>query len=142
VAFPRDNIHTVWVDFDAFLVPQWLRFNFSYSYSSTDGQIDYASPLGTAANDLNAFEPASFTNADDVKFHSVNPELEWRLGERLSLMTTYLYEKNTIDDYNYQGFRYFATTLAGGTNSGLLMGSFLFPRYSVNVFSVRLKLGL
>ncbi len=140
-ARPRDDIDTASVGLEAYLVPQRLRVNVAYTYSRTDGSIAYVSPVGVAANDVNAFEPAPFTDVDDVTFHSVNPELEYRIGERLALTAGYHLEKYAIDDVNYRGFTYTPRNLAGGINAGLLMGSFLFPPYDVNVFYMRVKLG-
>ncbi len=85
-------------------------------------------------NDVNAFEPAPCPNVDDVTFHSVNPELEYRIGERLALTAGYHLEKYAISDVNYRGFTNTPRNLTGGINAGLLMGSFLFPPYDVNVF--------
>ena len=92
-------------------------------------------------NDVNAFEPAPCPNVDDVTFHSVNPELEYRIGERLALTAGYHLEKYAISDVNYRGFTNTPRNLTGGINAGLLMGSFLFPPYDVNVFYMRVKLG-
>lgn len=138
-ARPRDDIHTAGLGFEAYLVPERLRFNVAYSYSRTDGLMAYTSPVGSP--DLNAFEPAPFTDVDDVEFHSVNPELEYRIGERLALTAAYLFEKYTISDFNYPGFTFTPRDLAGRTNAGLLMGGFLFPPFDVNVFYLRVKLG-
>jgi hypothetical protein len=140
-ARPRDDIDTASVGLEAYLVPKRLRVNVAYTYSRTDGSIAYASPLGVAANDVNAFEPAPFTDVDDITFHSVNPELEYRIDERLALTAGYLFEKFATSDVNYRGFTYTPRNLAGGINAGLLMGSYLFPPYGVNVFHLRLKLG-
>lgn len=140
-ARPRDDIDTASLGLEAYLLPERLRFNVAYTYSKTDGSIGYASPLGVAANDVNAFEPAPFPAVDDVKFHTVNPELEYRVGERLALSAGYLLEKFAIDDINYRGFEYTPRNLTAGVNAGLLMGSYLFPPYDVNVFYMRLKVG-
>ncbi len=140
-ARPRDDIDTGSVGLEASLIPQRLRFNVAYTYSNTDGSIAYASPVGVAANDVNAFEPAPFPHVDDVTFHSVNPEIEYRLGERLALSSGYRFEKLAISDVNYDGFTYTPRNLTGGLNAGLLMGSYLFPPYNVNMFYVRVKLG-
>jgi len=140
-ARPRDDIDTASVGLEAYLIPKRLRVNVAYTYSRTDGSIAYASPLGVAANDVNAFEPAPFTDVDDITFHSVNPELEYRVGERLALTAGYLFEKFAISDVNHRGFTHTPRNLAGGINAGLLMGSYLFPPYGVNVFHFRLKLG-
>lgn len=141
-ARPRDDVDTASLGVEVSLIPQRLRLNMAYTYSRTDGLMAYASPLGAAPADSNAFEPAPFNEVDDVEFHSVNPELEYRFGERLALSAGYHFEKFTIADFNYQGFTYTPRNLAGGVNAGLLMGSLLFPRYDVNAFYVRVRVGL
>lgn len=138
-ARPTDDIRTASVGLDADLIPQRLRFNVAYVYSKSDGLINYASPLGVAANDVNAFEPAPFTDVDDITFHSVNPELEYQIGERLALTAGYHYEQYAVSDVSYRGFTHTPRNLAGGINAGLLMGSYIFPPYDVNVFYTRLK---
>lgn len=141
-ARPQDDIDTATVGFEASLIPDRLQFNVAYTYSKTDGLITFASPLGVAANDLNPFEPAPFDTVDNVTFHNINPQLEYRLGERLALTAGYLLERFAIDDINYRGFTYTPRNLVGGLNAGLLMGSYLFPSYNVNVAYVRVKVGL
>lgn len=140
-ARPRDDINTASVGLEADLIPGRLRFNMAYVYSKTDGLINYASPLGVAANDVNAFEPAPFTDVDDITSQSVNPELEYRIGERLALTAGYHFEKYAVSDVNYRGFTYTPRNLTGGINAGLLMGSYLYTPYDVNVFYMRLKAG-
>ena len=139
-ARPRDDVHTASVGLEAELIPR-LRLNVAYSYSKSDGLINYSSPLGVAANDVNAFEPAPFTDVDDIAFHSVNSELEYRIGERLALTAGYQLEKYAVNDVNYRGFTYTPRNLTGGINAGLLMGSYLFQPYDVNVFFMRVKFG-
>jgi hypothetical protein len=140
-ARPNDDIDTATVGLEASLIPERLRFNVAYTFSRTDGSIAYASPVGVAANDTNAFDPAPFPHVDSVDFHSVNPELEYKVGERLALSAGYHYEKFSISDINYDGFTYTPRNLTGGLNAGLLMGSYLFPSYNVNVFYARVKVG-
>jgi len=137
----RDNTTTASAGLEALLAKKKLHLNVAFSYSKTDGSIGLASPVGVAANDVNAFEPAAFPAVDDVKFYTVNPELEYRVAERLALSSGYLFEKFLIDDTNYRGFTYTPRNLTEGLNAGLLMGSYLFPPYNVSVFYVRAKVG-
>ena len=138
-ARPDDAIYTASIGLEGDLLEQRLRYSIAYVYSKSDGRIRFASPVGVAANDANAFEPAPFNQVDDVKFHTFNPELEYRVAERLSVAAGYQLEKFSIDDTNYRGFTFTPRNLQGGINAGLLMGAYLFPRYNVNVVYARLK---
>jgi MtrB/PioB family decaheme-associated outer membrane protein len=137
-ASPRDDIHTASMGLEANLIPQ-LSLNVAYAYSKSDGLINYSSPLGVAADDVNAFVPAPFTDVDDITYRSLSSELEYRIGERLALTAGYYREKYSIADITYRGFTYTPRNLAGGINAGLLMGSYLDAPYGVNVFFMRAK---
>ncbi len=138
-ARPRDDYRTASVGLEAALIPQRLQVNVAYVYSRSDGLVAFASPVGTAADDVNAFVPAPFTDRDDVEMHSFNPELEYRFSDRWSLSAGYQYEKYGIEDVNYRGFTFTPRNLNGGINAGLLMGGFLYPNYGVNLFYARLR---
>jgi DmsE family decaheme c-type cytochrome/MtrB/PioB family decaheme-associated outer membrane protein len=65
-ARPRDEVDVASVAVDAYLIPRRLRLNVAYTYTRSRGSIAYASPIGVAANDVNAFDPGSFPELDMV----------------------------------------------------------------------------
>jgi MtrB/PioB family decaheme-associated outer membrane protein len=138
-ASPYDDYWSAGLGLDADLVQQRLRLNLQYNFSRSDGRHSYTSPLGVAANDVNAFEPTPFDDVDDIRWHTLDTELEYRHSERLSFSLGYHFEKYQIDDFSYRGFSY---TPLYTTGVAVLMGGDLPPAYKTNVFFVRLKLGL
>ena len=98
--------------------------------------------LPPPADDLNPFVPTPFTNVDNIDFHNLNADLEWKLGKRTSLAAGYVLEKYRIDDYNYAGFTYTPSNFAGLPSIGLLMGGMLPWPYHTNVAYLRLRVGM
>jgi hypothetical protein len=138
VATPRDNYWNSGLGADVWLVPEQAKVSLHYTFAKSDGRHLYSSALGTAANDVNAFVPTPLYDVDDIKWHTFNPELEWKFTHALSLSAGYFLEKWHIDDYNYKGFTY-----APVYNNGvaLLMGGLLPPGYDANVAYVRVRAG-
>lgn len=137
-ATPRDNYYSAGIGLDAQLIEQKLHLSVQYSYARSDGQHTYASPLGTAANDVNAFTPAPLDDVDDIRWHTFNPEIEYRHRNGLSLSAGYMLEKWDVSDYTYKGFTY---TPLYNNGVALLMGALLPPAYNVNVLYVRARVG-
>ncbi|RMH18388.1 MAG: hypothetical protein D6696_13165, partial [Acidobacteria bacterium] len=137
-AASTDNIDTWSAGLDATLIPDRLRFELAWSRAETDGELRFASPLGTPADDLNPFVPAPFTNVDDVIYYHLNPQLEYRLGEHLSLAVAYLREVYDVDDFNLDGFRLVPVTAGGAFNGALLMGT-LFDDFELEIWNLKLK---
>jgi len=132
-----DRIDTVTLGLELALIPDKLRLDLSFSRSESDGRIVYDSPLG--AVDANPFEPVDFEEVDDVTFYNLNPELELTLGERASLVLSYLRESYEILDFNSSGFQLVPVTGAGEFNGGLLMGT-LPGDFDLEVLALKLKL--
>jgi MtrB/PioB family decaheme-associated outer membrane protein len=138
-ASPYDDYWSAGSGFDADLVRQRLHLNVQYNVSRSDGRHSYTSPLGIATNDVNAFQPMPFDDVDDIRWQTLDTELEYRHDERLSLSLGYHFEKYQIDDFSSRGFTY---TPLYATGVAVLMGGDLIPAYQTDVFFVRLKLGL
>jgi hypothetical protein len=139
VATPRDSTWSGGGGFEANFLRERLRATGGYTYSRSDGQHAYSSPLGTAGvNDVNAFVPAPFDDVDDIRWQTVNAELEWKFTRALSVSGGYHYEKWEIDDYTYKGFTY-----APVYNNGvaLLMNGLLPPPFDANVAYLRVRAG-
>ena len=77
-ASPYDDYWSAGLGFEADLLPQRLRLNLQYNLSRSDGRHSYTSPLGIPTNDRNAFEPASFDDVDDIRWQTLDTELEYR----------------------------------------------------------------
>lgn len=116
-----DEIASVAFGLDVELVPEKLSLDVSYTYSKSDGQIAYASPIGEV--DLNPYEPADFAQVDDVTWYNLNPELEYTIGERFRLKLAYVRERYEILDFNNEGFELVPVTPEGEFNGGLFMGT-------------------
>ena len=120
----RDDIDTVTFGIDVSLLPERLHFDVAYSYSKSDGRLDYASPVGSF--DANPFVPADFEEVDDVDFYSFNPRLRLKLDEHKTVSVGYMKEKYDLVDFATEGFRFVPTTPAGEFNGALFQNSFPF----------------
>lgn len=119
------------------VVPKKLDLDLSYIYSKANGKILLSSPVGTAANDTNPFDPQDFTAVDDTKLQTLHAKVKYRIRKGLSIALGYMWEKFTIDDFNNTGFANIPTTSTGAYNGALLMGT-LWKGYSVNVIYTKL----
>ena len=138
----RDNIQEAGLGLDVQLIPGRLRCQLQYTFSKTDGRWAFASPIG-GVTDLNSFDPAPAEHVDDVRWHVLNPELEWRLSERLALTAAYSYERWKISDFNYEGFSNVPVMSFLGVVPvvPVFTGAILTPAYDNHVAYVRLKVG-
>lgn len=131
-----DEIDTASLGLEIYAIPDKLRFGLSYTYSKSDGEIRYASPIGDL--DQNPFDPVAFQEVDDVTWYSFNPELEYSINDRLTLAAAYLRESYEILDFAATGFSFVPVTPAGEFNGGLLMGT-LPKDFEIDVVSLRLE---
>ncbi|MGN6183368.1 MAG: MtrB/PioB family outer membrane beta-barrel protein [Thermoanaerobaculia bacterium] len=136
IASVRDNYITAGLGIDATLLDK-LKFSVQYVFSKSDGRQAYSSPVGTTADDTNAFEPQPFDDVDDTTFHTFNPELSYDWSDHLSLAAGYQWEDWNIDDYIYKGFTYAPLYTTG---VAMLMGGLLPQPYSQNTAYVRVKM--
>jgi MtrB/PioB family decaheme-associated outer membrane protein len=115
-----------------------LDFKVSYSISKTDGEIRLSSPLGTSANDSNAFVPIDFADVDDIELQSLNAKVKYSFSKRASLALGFLHEKYNIGDFDITGFDNVPTTATGAFNGALFMGTQ--PKdYEANVIYAKLS---
>jgi len=146
---PENSYHTVGAGVDGYLIPKRLHWTLSYTLSKSRGTQSYSSPVGPPALDNNPFVPADFNNVDNVTYHTINQELEYKFSRVVALAAGYQYESWHINDYNYSGFSYvnqfgvfnFAPFQSIPSTS-LYMGGLLPPTYHANVGYFRLKFGL
>lgn len=137
-AATEDEIDTIGFGLEADLIPDRLRFEVAFSWSESDGRIDYQSPVGPPSLDLNAFVPAPFEEVDDVRFWNLNPELEYTFGDHLALTLAYARERYDIEDFNLEGFSLVPIDTEGATNGAIFMGT-QFTDYDFDLWSLRLK---
>lgn len=132
-----DTVHTVGAGVDISLIADKLSFKATYSLSDANGKVDLGSPLGTSRDDANAFEPANFTESDDVIIHTLNPKLVYAFSKTLTATLGYMWEKYDVSDYNKDLPKAATTTTSGAYNGGLLMDTLPYNNYEVNLGYVR-----
>jgi hypothetical protein len=137
-ATARDLYYTAGLGLDAQLIPDKLKLTVQYVLGKSDGRQSYDSPVGTAADDTNAFVPVPFNDVDDTTTQSFNPELTYQYNPHVSLAAGYDWEQWHVRDYNYQGFTY---TPLYTTGVAMLMGGLLPKPYSQNIAYVRVRMG-
>ena len=146
---PENSYHTAGAGVDAYLIPERLHSNLTFTFSKSYGTESFTSPLGPPSVDDNAFVPAPFNNVDSATYYTINEELEYKFSKIVSLCAGYLYESWHINDYNYNGFSFvnqqpafnFAP-LQSLPSTALYMGGLLPPGYHANVGYFRLKFGI
>lgn len=133
----QDRINTVGAGLKAVVLPSRLDFDITYSFSKTDGEVEMTSPLGTSANDANAFIPAGFESVDDITIQTLHAKVKYHFGRGLSMAVGYLWEVFDISDFSDQGFTFVPTTVTGTFNGGVLMG--VLPKdYTASVIYTKL----
>ncbi len=132
-----DQIYTVTAGLELSLIPDKLRLDVAFSRSDSDGKILYDSQVG--ALDANPYDPTDFSRVDDVAFYNLNPELDFTLNDRVSLVLSYLREKYDILDFNKPGFQLVPVTSSGEFNGGLFMGT-LPVDFNLEVLALKLEL--
>ena len=137
-ATARDLYYTAGLGVDAQLVPDKVKFTLQYSIGKSDGRQSYSSPVGTAANDTNAFAPVPFDDVDDTTTQSFNPELTYKYNPHVSIAAGYQWEQWHVNDYNYKGFVNVPLYNAG---VALLMGGLLPRPYAQNIAYIRVRMG-
>ena len=136
----RDNIQGAGLGLDVQLIPGRLRGQLQYTFTKTDGQWMFDSPIG-GATDLNPFDPAPAEQVDDVRWHALNPELEVQLTERFAVTVAYSYERWSVSDFNYEGFSNVPLMIGAIPIVPVFTGAILPPTYDNHVAYVRLKVG-
>ncbi len=136
----KDKLHSLGGGLQAVLLkPRKLTADVSYTYSKSDGAVAFVSPVGTSANDANPFEPVSFDQVDDVRFHVLNASLRYSVTRGLTYTLGALWEKFRYDDdLSTVGFAYIPVTAAGAFNEATLMGTQL-KGYNVTVFYMKVS---
>ena len=136
----RDDIQGAGLGLDVQLIPGRLRGQLQYTFTKTDGQWLFDSPIG-GATDLNPFDPAPAEQVDDVRWHALNPELEVQLTERFAVTVAYSYERWSVSDFNYEGFSNVPLMIGAIPVVPVFTGAILPPTYDNHVAYVRLKVG-
>lgn len=127
----NDTTQTVGAGVSYALLRNKLNFDITYSYSNTDGSIGFYSPLGVV--DANPYDPADYTEVDDIVIQSVNPRFTYTFNKNFDLVLGYIWESFEADDYDERDFVNVATN-TNGYNGGLYMGTLPYADYEVNLF--------
>jgi hypothetical protein len=84
------------------------------------GAIDLESPLGTAANDANAYRPLDLRDAEDSDRHTGTVRLSWQASPTLQAFAGY-----EVDSFASRNFRIEGMTAVPTTPAGAYAGAYL-----------------
>lgn len=135
----EDVVHTAGAGTTMTLIPKTLFFDLSYAYSYAHGNVEFASPLGTAADDANPFVPSPWTMVDQTILQRVNPRIRWTVARNWELVAGYLWEKFNFNDFTGSGASLIPVKANGDFQGGILAGSWPWPDYEVNLGYVTVR---
>ncbi|MEK7288278.1 MAG: MtrB/PioB family outer membrane beta-barrel protein, partial [Elusimicrobiota bacterium] len=131
----RDVVHTPGIGVEANIIKDRLDVNANVSYSDVNGALDFSSPVGTSANDGNAFEPQDIDNAGDSTLISFNSKFDYKVKENLKLAFGYNYQRWKFqDDLLYDGYDKVYTSATGAYNGLLSMDTMYKPYQAHTVY--------
>ena len=122
----QDVINTVGLGVKYAVIPKKLDFDLSYSFTKTDGKIDFAIPNGGVEN---------FDTVDDSKLHALDTRLTYNLFKGYYFILGYYWERFDYDDYNKQGFSNVPTDATGAYNGALLSDSLWEPYNAYYIYT-------
>ena len=129
----EDKIHTVGGGVSFTIMPKVLFFDVDYTYTDAHGTMDFASPLGTAADDLNAYVPQPYDSVDRTILQRVNPKVRYKIDKSWDLTVGYLWERYDFNDFAGDNFVNVPVTATGAFNGAVLGGSYPYEDYTVNL---------
>jgi MtrB/PioB family decaheme-associated outer membrane protein len=135
----EDIIHTIGAGATFTFIPKKLFFDLNYAYVIAKGNVNFKSPVGTALNDANAFDPGSFDQVDNSTAHRVNPSLRYKITKAVTVSLGYLWERYTFHDFEGIGYSAVPTTATGAYNGALLGSSYPFKDYNINMIYANCK---
>lgn len=118
------------------IIKDKLDLKASGSLTKTNGNADYVSAVGAAADDNNAFEPEDFAQIDDAVIMNFDSLFIYKLSDILNMQFGYQYEKLKIKDFQYDGYANVSLTNAGAYSGLLTMGT-LPKDYAVHAVYVK-----
>jgi len=96
-------VQTIGLGADLAIIENKLDLGLDGTYTKSNGKVDFASPLGTAATDQNDYTPLDFGNSDDTKRLDATAKFTYQLTKAWETVLGYQYERWDIDDYLYDG---------------------------------------
>jgi hypothetical protein len=114
----RDIINTIGLGTKYALIPNKLDFDLTYSFTKTDGRIDFSIPNGSVDN---------FGTVDDSKLHALDTRLTYNFYKGYYFILGYYWERFEYDDINKQGFTNVPMDTTGAYNGALLADSLWEP---------------
>ena len=125
----EDKIQTIGGNLRTRFFSDNLDLDISYSYSKADGVLDFTS---------NGTEYSSLNNVDDSKFHTLEAEMNYKMGEKWTCSLGYLWEKAVYRDFNKEGFTYVPSDGSDiGFYQGALLMGILPEDYEVNQMYIK-----
>ncbi len=133
----EDTVRTIGAGFSVTPAGQKNSLHCWYSLSKAEGEVVFSSPVGGSSADTNNFEPIPFDQVDNSKLQTFNAAVKHSMTKKVALIIGYMYERWSMNDFNYDGFTYIPTLTSGAYNASLFMGT-LEPKYSVNIEYIKL----
>lgn len=125
------NIHTVGLNSTIGIIPEKLTLSLDGTYSIVNGEANFKSDIGTAANDLNPYTLFPYEHVDETELIQAGGTIKYNFTKALAFALGYRYEKWHDNDYQYDGLTNVVTT-AGGAYRGLLDMNTLYKPYEVH----------
>lgn len=135
----RMRVTTVGFGFDYPVRPRKLDLLLDLTHSVSNGGIALFSPLGTSANDRNAYTPLPFESVEDSKLMRLDARLRYAFDHRLTGSLGWAYERFDYGDYQAEGFTNSPVQTSNGTWRTILAAGTLWKPYSVNMVYGRLS---
>lgn len=125
------NIHTVGLNSTIGIIPEKLTLSLDGNYSIVDGEANFVSGIGTAANDTNPYKLLPYDHVDETELIQAGGTIKYNFTRALAFALGYRYEKWHINDYQYNAPNNVVLN-ANGTYKGLLDMNTLYKPYEVH----------
>ena len=122
----QDEINTFGLGVKYALIPKKLDFDLSYSFTKTDGSIDFDIPVGEVDN---------FDMVNDSTLNALDTRLTYNFFKNYYFILGYYWERFDYDDYNTQGFTNVPTDASGAYNGALLSDSLWEPYNAYYIYT-------
>ncbi len=125
------NIHTVGLNSTIGIIPEKLTLSLDGTYSVVNGEANFKSDIGTAANDLNPYTLYPYEHVDETELIQAGGTIRYNFTKALAFALGYRYEKWHINDYQYNAPNNIVETQSGAYR-GLLDMNTLYKPYEVH----------
>ena len=125
------NIHTVGLNSTIGIIPERLTLALDGTYSVVDGEANFASGIGTTANDNNPYKLFPYDHVDETELIQAGGTVRYNFTKALAFALGYKYERWHINDYQYNAPNNVVVS-STGTYKGLLTMDTLYKPYEVH----------